>query len=243
ETVAGLNAARAVTGVESWPDEEVWLTGRVEQRQSYKDLCAVDLQTALPKASPDSQNCGIPGFETCPSLPIAPGHAGSLTSLAGLRQLKQQQQRGSKDLDEKTSGGHRHEQHEVCHWLKWGTVNREILAVANKLLVQQQVCLVRIRCGGVVVVEVTGSMGGGFGGWTGTSWVGLRDKCDPKYDIIRGRTFQCKNPHAKCKASSNYGKVVKALVLLLGICAWYPPEKQHAVGNLCPPLPLRIKPV
>ncbi|CAB1449813.1 unnamed protein product [Pleuronectes platessa] len=33
ETGAGLNAARAVTGVESWPDEEVWLTGRVEQRQ------------------------------------------------------------------------------------------------------------------------------------------------------------------------------------------------------------------
>ena len=54
--------------------------------------------------------------------------------------------------------------------------------------------------------------------------------------------FECKNPHAKCKASSNYGKVVKALALLLGICAWYPPEKQQAVGNLCPPLPLRIKP-
>ncbi|CAB1456986.1 unnamed protein product [Pleuronectes platessa] len=35
ETGAGLNAARAVTGVESWPDEEVWLTGRVEQRQEH----------------------------------------------------------------------------------------------------------------------------------------------------------------------------------------------------------------
>ncbi|CAB1437876.1 unnamed protein product [Pleuronectes platessa] len=33
ETGAGLNAARAVTGVESWPDEEVWLIGRVEKRQ------------------------------------------------------------------------------------------------------------------------------------------------------------------------------------------------------------------
>ena len=33
ETGAGLNAARAVTGVESWPDEEAWLQGRVKQRQ------------------------------------------------------------------------------------------------------------------------------------------------------------------------------------------------------------------
>ncbi|CAB1413780.1 unnamed protein product [Pleuronectes platessa] len=33
ETEAGLNAARAVTGVESWPDEEAWLTDRVKQRQ------------------------------------------------------------------------------------------------------------------------------------------------------------------------------------------------------------------
>ncbi|CAB1417626.1 unnamed protein product [Pleuronectes platessa] len=38
ETGAGLNAARAVTGVESWPDEEVWLTGRVEQRQPAEAL-------------------------------------------------------------------------------------------------------------------------------------------------------------------------------------------------------------
>ena len=38
ETGAGLNAARAVTGVESWPDEEVWLTGRVEQRQVMSRL-------------------------------------------------------------------------------------------------------------------------------------------------------------------------------------------------------------
>lgn len=55
--------------------------------------------------------------------------------------------------------------------------------------------------------------------------------------------FQRKNPHAERKASSNYGKVVKALALLLGICAWYPPKKQQAVGNLCPPLPHRLKPV
>lgn len=55
--------------------------------------------------------------------------------------------------------------------------------------------------------------------------------------------FRCKNPHAERKASSNYGKVVKAFALLLGIGAWYPPEKQQAVGNLRPPLPLRLKPV
>lgn len=55
--------------------------------------------------------------------------------------------------------------------------------------------------------------------------------------------FQRKNPHAECKASSNYGKVVKALALLLGICAWYPSERQQAVGNLRPPLPLGLKPV
>ena len=48
---------------------------------------------------------------------------------------------------------------------------------------------------------------------------------------------------SECKASSNYGKVVKALALLLGICAWYPPEKQQAVLNLRPPRPLRLKPV
>lgn len=49
--------------------------------------------------------------------------------------------------------------------------------------------------------------------------------------------------HAEHKAASNYGKVVKALACLLGICAWYPSEKQQAVGNLRPPLPLRLKPV
>lgn len=38
-------------------------------------------------------------------------------------------------------------------------------------------------------------------------------------------------------------KVVKASLLLLGICVWYPPGKQQAVGNLRPPLPLRRKPV
>lgn len=55
--------------------------------------------------------------------------------------------------------------------------------------------------------------------------------------------FHHKNVQAGCKASSNYGKVVKALALLLGICVWYPPDKQQAVGNLRPPLPLRPKPV
>ena len=49
--------------------------------------------------------------------------------------------------------------------------------VANKLLAQQQVCLVSRsvwRGGG-------GAAGGsgGFGGWTGTDWVGLRGECNP----------------------------------------------------------------
>lgn len=61
--------------------------------------------------------------------------------------------------------------------------------------------------------------------------------------ITRHVRFQRKNLHAECKASSNYGKVVKALALLLGICTWYPSEKQQAVGNLRPPLPVRLKPV
>lgn len=54
--------------------------------------------------------------------------------------------------------------------------------------------------------------------------------------------FRQRDPRAECKAPSNYGKVVKAPALPLGICVWYPPGKQQAVGNLRPPLPLRRKP-
>lgn len=54
--------------------------------------------------------------------------------------------------------------------------------------------------------------------------------------------FQRQIPHVGCRASSNYGKVVKALALPLGICVWYPPDQQQAVGNLRPPLPLGPKP-
>lgn len=48
---------------------------------------------------------------------------------------------------------------------------------------------------------------------------------------------------AERQASSNYGKVVRVSALLLGICVWYPPGEQQAVGNLRPPLPLGPKPV
>lgn len=54
--------------------------------------------------------------------------------------------------------------------------------------------------------------------------------------------FRQRDPHAECEAPSNYGKVVKAPALPLGICVWYPPGKQQAVRNLRPPLPLRRKP-
>lgn len=57
------------------------------------------------------------------------------------------------------------------------------------------------------------------------------------------RQISPQESHTEREASSNYGKVVEALALLLGICAWYPPKKQQAVGNLQPSLPLRLKPV
>ncbi|CAB1434895.1 unnamed protein product, partial [Pleuronectes platessa] len=60
ETGAGLNAARAVTGVESWPDEEVWLTGRVEQRQRSTQSSAA--QTAAVVEVKDCLKAGFFGY-------------------------------------------------------------------------------------------------------------------------------------------------------------------------------------
>ena len=51
--------------------------------------------------------------------------------------------------------------------------------VANKLLAQQHVCL----------VSRSVWRGGGFGAWTGTGWVGLRDECEPIW-LIRGRKYE-----------------------------------------------------
>ncbi|CAB1443998.1 unnamed protein product [Pleuronectes platessa] len=68
--------------------------------------------------------------------------------------------------------------------------------VANKLLSQQQVCLVSRS-----VWRGVGGGGGQYGGWTGISWVGLRDACDPN-DIIRGRKDIADVPETWCQAGA-----------------------------------------